>query len=96
VFSTITGWPITLDRLSATTRAITSVGPPAAKGTINVNDRSGYAATAKVLTVTNTKAQKYCAVFCFTRLNIKFLFLSGSLKQKGLNDAALFYQHNDA
>jgi hypothetical protein len=40
-FSTMTGWPSVLDMFSPTMRAITSVGPPAANGTIMVMGRVG-------------------------------------------------------
>src|SRR5216684_2929622 len=45
-FSTTTCWPSVRDMWSPTMRATTSVGPPAAKGTMRVMGRSGYAACA--------------------------------------------------
>src|SRR5713101_255392 len=45
-FSTTTCWPSVRDLWSPTMRATTSVGPPAAKGTMRVMGRSGYAACA--------------------------------------------------
>src|SRR5215469_1842838 len=43
-FSTTTCWPSVRDMCSPTMRATTSVGPPAANGTMRVIGRSGYAA----------------------------------------------------
>src|SRR5690348_15326412 len=43
-FSTTSCCPSVRDMLSPTMRATTSVGPPAAKGTMSVIGRSGYAA----------------------------------------------------
>ncbi|MNV85687.1 hypothetical protein D3C71_1796590 [compost metagenome] len=41
LFSTTTGWPSRTDMDCATVRAITSVAPPAAKGTMMRKGRSG-------------------------------------------------------
>ena len=41
VFSTTTGWPSDFDMRSHMIRAMVSVGPPAAKGTVTVIGRCG-------------------------------------------------------
>ncbi len=46
-FSTTTGWPSGARIASATTRAMTSVEPPGANGTIKVTGRAGYAPCAR-------------------------------------------------
>ena len=42
IFSTMTGWPSVRDMWSPTRRVTTSVGPPAANGTITVIGLFGY------------------------------------------------------
>ncbi len=54
-FSTSTGWPSSTRKPSATIRAITSLDPPAAKGTINVIGRVGQS-SARVAKVAASNA----------------------------------------
>src|SRR6186713_824763 len=70
-----TWWPKLSDNFAATKRAITSVGPPGAKGTIMRTDLVGYCGSAALaapnvaLAATATTMRTTCFLFVFTRFS---------------------------